>query len=95
MDSDGDCTVVACSDGSVRVLASLEDGGFVQVRNRTTPSPPPQHPNPKLRPVLSRGAVGFRSGTFLTKGFDFLCPDTRPQLKKEVRPLIYVLQVHL
>ncbi|CAM9674725.1 unnamed protein product [Ectocarpus sp. 12 AP-2014] len=30
MDSDGRCTVVACRDGSLRLLGSLEDGGFTQ-----------------------------------------------------------------
>lgn len=30
MDSDGRCTVVACRDGSLRLLASPSDGGFVQ-----------------------------------------------------------------
>lgn len=30
MDSDGHCTVVACRDGSLRLLASRSDGGFVQ-----------------------------------------------------------------
>lgn len=30
MDSDGRCTVVACRDGSLRLLGSLKDGGFTQ-----------------------------------------------------------------
>lgn len=30
MDSDGCCTVVACKDASLRLLGSLDDGGFVQ-----------------------------------------------------------------
>lgn len=30
MDSDGRCTVVACKDASLRLLSSLDDGGFVQ-----------------------------------------------------------------
>ncbi|CAN0174364.1 unnamed protein product [Scytosiphon promiscuus] len=34
MDSDGRCTVVACRDGSLRLLASLDDGGFVQTAVR-------------------------------------------------------------
>lgn len=34
MDSDGYCTVVACRDGSVRLLGSVDDyGGFMQVGN--------------------------------------------------------------
>lgn len=35
MDSDGRCTVIACKDGSVRFLGSLQDGGFVQARTNT------------------------------------------------------------
>lgn len=32
MKSDGRCTVVVCKDRSIRLLASLTDAGFVQVR---------------------------------------------------------------
>lgn len=31
MKSDGQCTAVACKDGSIRLLASLENAGFAQV----------------------------------------------------------------
>ncbi|CAN0496055.1 unnamed protein product [Hapterophycus canaliculatus] len=31
MDSDGRCTVVACRDGSLRLLGSLDNGDFVEV----------------------------------------------------------------
>lgn len=37
MESDGRCTVVACKDASLRLLSSLDHGGFVQASPTSRP----------------------------------------------------------